>query len=373
MMISSDSHIIEPPDLWTSRIDREFRDRAPHVVDDADTHEQWWVVGASRTLSFAGGAQTGDRFTNPIELRTGARFEQVRPGGYDPTEHLRDNATDGVVGSVLYPTEGLLLYTQADSALLSASCRAYNNFLAEFCASAPDRLKGVAMVNTDDVDDAVREMQRARDLGLSGALIPTAAPSERLYDSPEYEPLWAAAVDLAMPLSLHLGANRVGAGGVDPNLARIRPTYFAVCEHWVKLSLADMIFSGVFDRHPALTVGAIEHELGWIPFFLERMDNTYTQRQGNSRYYRFSTAERPSDFFRRNVFCSFQDDAFGIRERHYIGIDSLCWGNDYPHTESTFPRSQQIMAERLHDVPADERDKILQGNVSRIYGFRDEV
>jgi hypothetical protein len=99
------------------------------------------------------------------------------------------------------------------------------------------------------------------------------------------------------------------------------------------------------------------------------MDNTYTQRQGNARYYRFSTAELPSDFFRRNVFCSFQDDAFGIRERHYIGIDSLCWGNDYPHTESTFPRSQQIMAERLHDVPADERDKILQGNVSRIYGF----
>jgi len=148
-MISSDSHIIEPPDLWTSRIDREFRDRAPHVVDDTDTGEQWWVVGANRTLSFAGGAQTGDRFTNPIELRTGARFEQVRPGGYDPDEHLRDNATDGVFGSVLYPTEGLLLYTQADSALLSACCRAYNDFLAEFCAAAPDRLKGVAMLNID--------------------------------------------------------------------------------------------------------------------------------------------------------------------------------------------------------------------------------
>ena len=131
---------------------------------------------------------------NPIELRTGARFEQVRPGGYDPTEHLRDNATDGVVGAVLYPTEGLLLYTQADTALLSASCRAYNDFLAEFCASAPDRLKGVAMLNTDDIDDAVAEMHRARSLGLSGALIPTAAPSERLYDSPEYEPLWQAAL-----------------------------------------------------------------------------------------------------------------------------------------------------------------------------------
>ncbi|MEO5837511.1 MAG: amidohydrolase family protein, partial [Acidimicrobiales bacterium] len=89
----------------------------------------------------------------------------------------------------------------------------------------------------------------------------------------------------------------------------------------------------------------------------------------NARYYRFSNARLPSEFFRRNVFCSFQDDAFGMRERQYIGIDSLCWGNDYPHTESTFPRSQQIMGERLHDVPADERDKILRGNAARIYGF----
>lgn len=372
-MISSDSHIIEPPDLWTSRLDRSLRDRAPHVVDDPDTHEQWWVVGAQRTLSFAGGAQTGDRFTKPLELRTGARFEQVRPGGYDPYEHLRDNEADGVSGAVLYPTEGLLLYTQADRELLSACCRAYNDFLAEFCAAAPDRLKGVAMLNTDDIGEAVAEMHRARELGLAGALIPTAAPPERLYDSPDYEPLWAAAVELGLPLSLHLGANRVGAGGVDANLARIRPTYFAVCEHWVKISLADMIFSGVFDRHPALRVGAIEHELGWIPFFLDRLDNTYFQRQGNAGYYRFETAERPSEFFRRNVFCSFQDDALGIRERAQIGIDGLCWGNDYPHTESTFPRSQELMATRLRDVPAAERDRIVRTNAARLYGFSDSA
>ena len=368
-MISSDSHIIEPPDLWTSRIDGEWRDRAPHVVEDPATHEQWWIVGSQRTLSFAGGAQTGDRFVNPIDLRTGARFEQVRPGGYDPVAHLADNKEDGVTGAVLYPTEGLLLYTQSDSGLLSACCRAYNDFLAEFCRAAPNRLKGVAMINTDDIGEAVAEMERARALGLDGALIPTAAPPERLYDHPDYERIWAAAVDLKLPLSLHLGANRVGAGGVDPNLARIRPTYFTVCEHWVKISIADMIFSGVFDRHPSLRVGCIEHELGWIPFFLERLDNTYFQRQGNKNYYRFETADRPSDFFRRNVFCSFQDDALGIQERHTIGIEGLCWGNDYPHTESTFPRSQALMAERLRDVPEAERQQILQTNVARIYGF----
>jgi predicted TIM-barrel fold metal-dependent hydrolase len=270
---------------------------------------------------------------------------------------------------VLYPTEGLLLYTQADEALLDACCRTYNDWLVEFCSEDPRRLKGVAMLNADDIDVAIEEMNRTRRLGLSGAMIPTAAPPESRYDSPRYERLWAAAQDLEMPLSMHLGANRVGATGVDKNMAAIRPTYFTVCELWVKESLGDMIFSGVFDRHPRLKVGAVEHELGWIPFFLDRLDYTYSQRHGNANYYRFRTADRPSKFFHRNVFCSFQEDALGIRERHSIGLDSLMFGSDYPHTESTFPRSLEIMSERLSDVPSDEQEKIVFGNAAALYGF----
>ncbi len=370
-LLSSDTHVIEPPDLWSARIGREFGDRAPHVVTDGDT--EWWVVEGRRTLSFAGGAQTGDRFERPRDLRTGARFTEVRPGGYLPEEHLADNERDGVYGSVLYPTEGLLVYTVADGPLLTAACRAYNDWLAEFCAAAPSRLKGVAMLDVDDVDGAVAELERARDLGLTGAMIPTAAPAGRPYSAPEYEPLWAAACDLEVPLSLHLGANRPGAGGVDADLAAIRPSYFTVCEHWVKVSLADLIFAGVFERFPRLRVGTVEHELGWIPFFLDRLDYTYSQRQGNARYYRFRSAERPSEFFARNMFASFQDDDLGIRERYRIGIDALCWGSDYPHTESTFPRSQAIMSERLHDVPRDEQDRIVFGNAARLYGFALEL
>jgi predicted TIM-barrel fold metal-dependent hydrolase len=366
-LLSSDSHVIEPPDLWTSRIGREFGDRAPHVVTDGDT--EWWVVEGQRTLSFAGGAQTGDRFERPRDLRTGARFTQVRPGGYLPEEHVADNEGDGVMGSVLYPTEGLLLYTVADGALLSAAGRAYNDWIAEFCAAAPDRLKGVAMLNCDDVDEAVAELERARAIGLSGGMIPTAAPPGRPYSSPDYDRLWAAACALEMPISLHLGANRRGAGGVDADLSAIRPSYFAVCEHWVKVSLADLVFGGVFDRFPTLRVGTVEHELGWIPFFLDRLDYTYAQRQGNARYYRFRTVERPSDFFARNVFASFQDDELGVRERHRIGIGSLCWGSDYPHTESTFPRSREIMSARLIDVPQDEQDRIVFANAAHLYGF----
>lgn len=365
-MISSDTHVIEPPDLWTDRIEVAFRDRAPHVIEQDGEH--WWVCEGHRGLSFAGGAQTGDRFEEPEGLRTGAHFDEVRPGGYLPRPCLEDNESDGVWGSVLYPTQGLLLYTQAPSGLLSACCRAYNDWLVDFCSENPRRLKGIAMLNVDEVDEAIAEMERTRRLGLAGALIPTAAPPESRYDEPRYERLWAAAQDLEVPLSLHLGANRVGAGGVE-KMAKIRPTYFVVCEHWVKESIGDMIFSGVFDRYPGLRVGSVEHELGWIPFFLNRLDYTYTQRHGNARYTRFQTAEKPTDFFRRNVFCSFQDDALGIRERHAIGLENLMFGSDYPHTESTFPRSIEIMSERLSDVPVAERSKIVFENAARLYGF----
>src|SRR5690606_11694429 len=124
-------------------------------------------------------------------------------------------------------------------------CRAYNDWLAEFCAYAPAQLKGVAMISLDDIDVAVAAMKRARSIGLSGALIPTAVPPDQPYIHDRYEPIWAAAVDLAMPLSLHLGANRVGAGGYETNMARIRESFFAVCEQSVKESIADMIFAGV--------------------------------------------------------------------------------------------------------------------------------
>lgn len=365
-LLSSDTHIIEPPDLWTSRVAPEHRERAPRAerIDDAD----WWIVDGRRTLSFAGGAQTGDRFDKPEELRTGATFEEVRSGGYRPDAHLADNEQDGVWGSVLYPTEGLMLYSLPDSGLLTALCRAYNDWLAEFCAHAPERLKGVAMLNVDDVGDAVVELRRAHGLGLSGALIPTAAPADQTYDDPAYEPLWAAAAELGMPLSLHLGANR---GGTGEDMKKIRPSYFTVVDHWVKVSLADLLFAGVFDRHPDLRVGCIEHELGWIPHFLDRCDYTYTQRQGNRSYYRFETAEVPSELFRRNVFVSFQDDELGLRERHAIGLDGLVWGSDYPHTESTFPRSRQIMSDRMSNagVPADEQIAIAWTNLAGIYGF----
>ena len=362
-ILSSDSHVIEPPDLWLTRIALQFRYRAPHVVPAEDG--DWWVVEDYVANSFQGGAQAGKRFDDPSATRTAARFADVRPGAYVPDEHLTDNETDGVYGSVLYPTVGLALYSVPDSALLSAIFQAYNDWLADFCHTAPRRLKGIAMLNVDDVHVAVRELERCRTVGLAGGMIPVYPPEAFTYDHPGYDPLWAAAQDLDMPLSLHIGSNRP--------LPRITPAQATNADHWVRMSLADMIFAGVFERYPRLRVGSVEQELSWVPHFLDRLDYTYTQRPRRDTWPRFRDNMLPSDFFRRQVFLSFQEDMLGIRDRAMMGVDNLMWGSDYPHTEATFPYSQKILAQLFADVPIDEQERIVYTNVKRLYHFDLEV
>ena len=210
-IISSDSHVFEPADLWTSRVEAKFQDRAPHVVRREEDDTDWWVCDGVKGLSGgSGGSQAGKRFV-PEErdsLTFGDKMENVRPGAYIPEEHLKDLDLDGIDADVLYPTQGLFLYSVPDSALLTALCKAYNDWLAEFCQPFPQRLKGIGMLNVDDVAESVRELERCAKLGLSGALITVYPLEERAYDSPAYEPVWAAAQDLALPLSLHIATNR---------------------------------------------------------------------------------------------------------------------------------------------------------------------
>jgi len=133
-----------------------------------------------------------------------------------------------------------------------------------------------------------------------------------------------------------------------------------------------MIFSGVFERHPRLTLAIVEFELAWAPHLLSTMDYTYRERHSEA-IYRFKDGMSPSDFFRRNVVLSFQEDAIGIRLRNVIGVDNMMWGSDYPHSESTFPRSGQILAEILEGVPKDEQAKIAGGNTARVYNLTRQV
>ncbi|MGE5269914.1 MAG: amidohydrolase family protein [Thiohalocapsa sp.] len=367
LVLSSDSHVFEPPDLWLTRIDREYRNRAPRIerIGGADRI----VVEADQVLSGIGLiSNAGARFAAPETISAEGRFEDVQRGGYDPQQHLEDMALDGVAGEVLYPSQGLFYFKVADPLLMSAIFRAYNDWLAEFCRSDPARLKGIAMINLDDVADAIKELERAARLGLCGAMITEYPLEDRRYDHAEYENFWAAAAALDMPLSLHTATRRQGKirGAGDKTLRDASSR--ATKAFYPALSLCDMIFSGVFERHPRLILAIVEFELAWAPHLLSTMDYTYRERHGEA-IYRFNNAMLPSDFFRRNVVLSFQEDAIGIRLRDVIGVDSMMWGSDYPHSESTFPQSRKILAEILAGVPDDEQAKIAGSNTARVYGF----
>ena len=366
VVISSDSHVFEPPNLWTSRIDAEFKERAPHIRHESGVDNIYaggeYVAGIGLILG------AGTRFEASEKISYEGRLEDVHVGGYDPVEHVRDMKLDGVSAEVLYPSQGLFLFKVRDSQLLSAIFRAYNNWLAEFCATSPHRLKGIAMVNVDDVKDGVRELERTAQMGLVGAMITEYPPEERRYDSPEYERLWAAAQDLNIPLSLHTATRREGrsrgAGATPLRIASNRANKVFL----PSTSLCDMIFSGVFERYPGLKVAIVEFELAWAAHLLGTMDYTYAERHEEASH-RFKGALKPSDFFHSNVYLSFQEDQIGIRLRDVIGVDSLMWGADYPHSESTFPRSRETLDRILDGVPRDERARIVGGNVARLYNF----
>ena len=369
-VISSDSHVVEPPDLWTTRAQPKYRDRTPHMVRQEDG--DWWHCDGMQLMSVHTGSQAGIRFGDPNLIRekhTSADvWEKVLPGGYVPEEHVKDMDADGVYGGVLYTSTGLAFYSKIrDSEFLTDTLRAYNDWLAEFCSPFPNRLKGIAMINLDEVQAGIQEMQRCANLGLAGVMIPVYPPEGRPYDSAEYEPFWAAAQDLEMPIGLHTGLNRPGPEETVERLGK--PSFQVTRDHWARVSLTDMIASGVFERYPKLQVGSVEEEISWAIYFLERLDYIYTQRTRDDDWPLFKNDMLPSDFFHRNVFVSFQEDALGVENRDVIGVDNLLWGSDYPHRESTFPETQRILGEILEGCTEEEKAKISGANCAKIYHF----
>jgi predicted TIM-barrel fold metal-dependent hydrolase len=275
---------------------------------------------------------------------------------------------DSVVGGVLYASQGLHLYRAVpDTELLSAIFRAYNDWMADFCKPYPNRLKGIAMLNVDEVEDAVGELQRIAKLGLAGAMIPVRP--EKRYDDPRYDPLWAAAQDLSMPLSLHVSTQRQRPGMEVVLPIPGDPVEALNRDADPKTAIGSLIFGGVFERFPRLKVGAVEFEVAWAPFFVRRMDIVYKERPSGLKGKRFANGALPSDIFRRNVFVSFQEDSLGVELRAYMGADNLMWGSDYPHAESTFPKSREIVERVLKNVPEQDKIKIAGSNAAKLYNF----
>ncbi|MQF68841.1 amidohydrolase [SAR202 cluster bacterium AD-804-J14_MRT_500m] len=372
LIISSDSHVVEPPNLWTDRMDTRFGDGIPHLEHD-EPYDQWYCKGQG-VSTLGAFTSAGKRFSKPETINLEGSFAEVPPGGYDPDAHVKDLAIDGVHADVLYPSVSLGLYGINDTNLLRPILSAYNDWLAEFCGSHPKVLKGIAAILLeDDIPAGIAEMKRAAGKGLSGAMISVYPGQGYFYDEPMYDPFWAAAQELNMPISLHVGTGRLGRAQLveDGKIVQTGADR-SNSDHWVRMSLSHLVLGGVFERFPDLKIINVEHELAWMLYWLNRMDMTYVERTTQATY-RFSSDMLPSDFVRRNIYHAFQEDAIGIQHRDMIGVTQLLWASDYPHAEATFPESQRILSEILEGVPQDEQDLIVGGNCARMYGFDSDI
>ena len=253
---------------------------------------------------------------------------------------------DGVEAEVLYPTIAFRMFRLTDPGYQRACFRAYNDWMAELCAAAPKRLAGVALISTYDIEGAVEELRRARDLGLPSGMIAITPDETRPYSDPYYDPLWAAAQDLEMPIGLHIltSANKPGFESFVID--------YPATPNWMMRSLAALIFSGVFQRYPRLRVVSVEADIGWIPNFLKRID--HAMRRHGPRL-KLDLAKMPSDYFRRNVAATFIDDEAGLRTWDLIGAENIMWSNDYPHSDSSWPNSREIIARDTAHLP-EERE-----------------
>ncbi|HEU4411400.1 MAG TPA: amidohydrolase family protein [Polyangiaceae bacterium] len=372
-IISADTHIVEPPDLYAPRMPAKFADRAPRMKRHQDAAGQVfdaWFLGDLQVMKVAGVIEAGQRFEDPEKLNFIGGWAGVRKGAYDPHAMIEDLTQDGVWGATVQPSQGLFWYHINDSELLSAICHAYNGWIADFCRPYPGRLRGIGMLNVDNIEEACLELRRCADLGLAGVFIPVAPIPTRPYRSPDYEPLWATAQDVDLPLVLHFLTQRAGVPcdvGLDFDTftpAGLRATQ----DYWVRYALADMIFAGVFERYPRLRAGSVEHEISWAPHWLKQMDFTYKERPA---YRGFQSKEKmlPSDYWRRNLFATFQEDEVGVQLRDIISADNMLWGNDYPHSESTWPKSREFLRKFFDGVPLSDQKKMVCDNAARLFGF----
>jgi len=373
-VISADSHIVEPPDLFTQSIDPKFRDRAPRVIEDPALGAIWDVEGLGfPSVELMGGA--GKKLS---EIESAARFERARQGGWDPDERIRDMDTTGIDGALLYPTIGFHCYGIADPALMNAVLAAWNGWIGDFCRDRSERLKGVGCVVLDDVEHAIAEMERCKRLGLATVNVPSQLEGEH-YGTGAYDRFWAAAQDLEMPISTHIGSTR---GALSHSRAREQMRALVagpvrdytsgavVLPDWhVQEMIFQLIASGVFERFPGLRFVCAEFEAGWAASMLTYLDSAIWE--GTHPYVLYDLPMKPSEYFQRNMALTFIRDEVAVRCCDLIGVDNLMWSDDYPHLESCWPDSSAVIDRVLPEggLPDEVRNKILSGNASRIYGW----
>ena len=359
-LISADSHINEPPNLWLDRVPKKFRDRAPRM-ERMDKGDAWIIEGSYGPVNFGHNTNNGV----PADQRPSwVRWEEVRPGGYDPAARIREMDQDGVDAELMYPTPRVcnsIFWNNVDQEFHLALIRAYNDWLSEYCSHDPERLGGAAMMPTGSLEAAMGEYRRVSKLpGIKAAMLGQ-WPAGGVTVSPEDDPFFAEVAGSDLPLSIHVSFVS-GAQG-DHRGPRVTGEFRFFD---VPIRARELINGGALDRFPELKVAFVEVDCGWVPYVKEQMDDRFKRADPNERP---KIKLPPSRYFERNFFYVFITDTFGIANRHLVGVDRMLWSTDYPHTGADWPHSQQTVERHFTGVPQEERQQILAGNAARLYRF----
>ena len=373
-IISADDHIDLqwlPRDLWQTRVPASWRERAPRVVDTPEGPH--WVCGNDRWDAWGGrkgvaGAMGGRR----LALERGGVLE---PGVLRPTTtalRLADMDRDGVDATVMYgPIVPLLI---PDPELRRVCYRAYNDWLAAFCATAPERLIGAGLIPIDDPKSAADEVRYLAEIRLRTAMFLAARVEVPLWDA-AWEPLWQAAAETGLPIGFHLGGGLrtvvfTGPKASDAGNMGVR---VACSPLQMDEPLAAVIFSGALERHPALKIVLAETGIGWLPYMVERMDDAYAKFLDAGEFWRthggLQLTMAPSAYYRRQVWATFQTDHVGLRLVDVLGEHRVMWASDYPHADSTWPDSRKAIEDNFKDVTPGARRRILCENARELYAL----
>ena len=384
--ISADGHVNEPPSLWVDRLPARFKERGPRIIETPNTKGHAWIMEGQSRPSVMGFSSMYSRSSKRFDRASlvdsfkqikdrGVRYEDVFPGSYDPAarvEEIIEDETDAEVifNGVSTVWNGIKLCPDPE---LSLACvQVYNDWISEFQAYAPERFRCNGTMPTTGVNDALAELQRCADMGLRTVQLES-YPSGSFSDpTHEDDRFWAAAVEISMPINVHtqfffpagdLGS-KLNAEGVPDQRKRAGTLGLDVEAGSFPVILARMITSGVFDRFPELQFVGTEVHTGWLPYYLERFDESVLRNRRS-----WSLPLLPSEYFRRNVTVVYIVDESGAENRYDIGVGNIMWGPDFPHSSSNWPVDYQLGREILerHGATPSEIERIMWRNAADLY------
>ncbi len=375
-VIDADTHITEPHDLWTSRAPSGLEERVPKVVD-VDGHPSWTVDGVflSRATASSVVNRSGERCLGSGFIRW--VFDDAHPAAYDVGARLAVMDDLGIWAQVVYPNiagfGGQRFGDVTDDALRLLCVTIYNDAMAEMQDESGRRLFPMGLLPWWDVDASVAEAQRIAGLGLRGVNM-TSDP--QLHGFPDlgeraWDPLWEVCSDLALPVHFHIGASQTSFSwfGDSPWPSNGSDQRLAIGSAMMYLTnarvLANLIYSGLLERHSRLKVVSVESGIGWIPFVLESLDHQMNETAPGTMDY---LSMRPSEYFRRQMYACYWFEKHDVAHTlELLGHDNVLFETDFPHPTCLYPSSLEHAALGLAGVDPAVQRKVLQDNAAGLY------